>query len=199
MHTYNTAPPTDELARAQTELNHVKDIMVQNVEQILSRGERIELLVDKTDSMANQATAFRRGARSVRRQMWWKNSKILALCILVALVRRNVPHLFLGMRNCARYSLLTYFPSADFDVDTGGSILWCWPKPMRNQLLDIRTRLDTHSICIAIRILHISLYCIGSAPVDFLDISPLFLGCIRLIVKSSHFYAIQFTMDFGWL
>ena len=61
--------------------------MVQNVEQILSRGERIELLVDKTDVMAGQATAFRRGARSVRRQMWWKNQKVLALCFIVALVK----------------------------------------------------------------------------------------------------------------
>lgn len=88
MHTYNTAPPSDELARAQNELNQVKDIMVQNVEQILSRGERIDLLVDKTDAMAGQATAFRRGARTVRRDMWWKNQKMLALSILVALVRR---------------------------------------------------------------------------------------------------------------
>lgn len=54
MHMYNTTPPADELARAQNELNQVKDIMVQNVEQILSRGERIELLVDKTDTMATQ-------------------------------------------------------------------------------------------------------------------------------------------------
>ena len=61
--------------------------MVQNVEQILSRGERIELLVDKTDVMAGQATAFRRGARSVRRQMWWKDKKVLALCVIVAVVR----------------------------------------------------------------------------------------------------------------
>ncbi|KAF5354259.1 hypothetical protein D9756_007063 [Leucocoprinus leucothites] len=86
MHTYNTAPPTDELARAQSELNQVKDIMVQNVEQILSRGERIELLVDKTDAMAGQATAFRRGARSVRRQMWWKNKRVLGLSVIVALL-----------------------------------------------------------------------------------------------------------------
>jgi len=86
MHTYNTAPPLDELARAQTELNQVKDIMVQNVEQILSRGERIELLVDKTDAMVGQATAFRRGARTVRRQMWWKNKKVLGISILVGLL-----------------------------------------------------------------------------------------------------------------
>ncbi|ETW75202.1 hypothetical protein HETIRDRAFT_56470, partial [Heterobasidion irregulare TC 32-1] len=86
MYTYNTNPPTDELARAQSELAQVKDIMVQNVEQILSRGERIELLVDKTDTMASQATAFRRGARTVRRQMWWKNKRVVALGVLVALV-----------------------------------------------------------------------------------------------------------------
>jgi vesicle-associated membrane protein 7 len=35
--------------------------MVHNVEQILSRGERIELLVDKTDNLSGQAWAFRRG------------------------------------------------------------------------------------------------------------------------------------------
>ncbi|KZT03704.1 VAMP/synaptobrevin-like protein [Laetiporus sulphureus 93-53] len=86
MQQYNTAPPADELARAQSELAQVKDIMVQNVEQILSRGERIELLVDKTDNMASQATAFRRGARTVRRKMWWKNKKVVGLSVVVALV-----------------------------------------------------------------------------------------------------------------
>jgi vesicle-associated membrane protein 7 len=87
VYTYNTSPPTDDISRAQSELAQVKDIMVQNVEQILSRGERIELLVDKTDTMASQATAFRRGARTVRRQMWWKNKRVLLLGVLVALVR----------------------------------------------------------------------------------------------------------------
>ncbi|KAJ3554006.1 hypothetical protein NM688_g3323 [Phlebia brevispora] len=86
MNTYNTSPPTDELTRAQAELAQVKDIMVQNVEQILSRGERIELLVDKTDNMASQATAFRRGARTVRRSMWWKNTKVVGLSGVVALI-----------------------------------------------------------------------------------------------------------------
>ena len=89
VHQYNTAPPSDELSRAQAELAQVKDIMVQNVEQILSRGERIELLVDKTDNMASQATAFRRGARTVRRGMWWKNVKVVALGGVVGMVSRD--------------------------------------------------------------------------------------------------------------
>ncbi|KAJ9104486.1 hypothetical protein QFC21_001982 [Naganishia friedmannii] len=79
MHQYSTNPPNDPLKQAQSDLNNVKDIMVQNIDAVLARGERIELLVDKTDSMAGQAHAFRRGARNMRRQMWWKNTRIMML------------------------------------------------------------------------------------------------------------------------
>jgi len=80
-----TAASNDALTTAQNELNQVKDIMVHNVEQILSRGERIELLVDKTDNVASQTVAFRRGARAQRRQMWWRNQKIMILSGVVGL------------------------------------------------------------------------------------------------------------------
>lgn len=60
--------------------------MVQNIDSILQRGERLDLLVDKTDTLAGQAYAFRRGARSVRRQQWWKNQKITMLTALVVVV-----------------------------------------------------------------------------------------------------------------
>ncbi|RSH79835.1 uncharacterized protein EHS24_009495 [Apiotrichum porosum] len=87
MHQYQTAPPADPLKQAQTDLNNVKDIMVQNIDSILQRGERLDLLVDKTDTLAGQAYAFRRGARAVRRQQWWKNTRITILtgfvCFLI--------------------------------------------------------------------------------------------------------------------
>ena len=86
MQEFTTSPPPDALNQARQDLAQVKDIMVHNVEQILSRGERIELLVDKTDTMAGQAWAFRRGARSVRRQQFWRNQKILMLSIAVGFV-----------------------------------------------------------------------------------------------------------------
>lgn len=66
--------------------------MVQNIDSILARGERIELLVDKTDTMAGQAYAFRRGARSVRRQQWWRNMRIMALTGFVCTVRGQCIH-----------------------------------------------------------------------------------------------------------
>lgn len=60
--------------------------MVQNIDSILQRGERLDLLVDKTDTLAGQAYAFRRGARSVRRAQWWKNTRITVLTGVVVVV-----------------------------------------------------------------------------------------------------------------
>ena len=128
MHTYNTAPPTDELTRAQNELNQVKDIMVHNVEQILNRGERIELLVDKTDVMAGRATAFRRGARTVRRQMWWRDQKMVALCIVVGLVS----YLFLtpDPSNVCFYRTQLTYPFVDVALDPSRPVLWRNSEPV---------------------------------------------------------------------
>ena len=99
--------------------------MVQNVEQILSRGERIELLVDKTDTMASQATAFRRGARTVRRQMWWKNKRVLGLGVLVALVRMpRFLHCSVPDVTCAPSQVIVWIIMAQFC----GAALRCGAK-----------------------------------------------------------------------
>ncbi|RXK36411.1 vesicle-associated membrane protein 7 [Tremella mesenterica] len=86
MDQYTTSPPADPLRQAQTDLNNVKDIMVQNIDSVLQRGERLDLLVDKTDTLAGQAYAFRRGARNVRRQQWWRNIRIMALSGVVGIL-----------------------------------------------------------------------------------------------------------------
>jgi hypothetical protein len=64
--------------------------MVQNIDSILQRGERLDLLVDKTDTLAGQAYAFRRGARNVRRQQWWRNIRIMALTGVVGVVSDDI-------------------------------------------------------------------------------------------------------------
>ncbi|KDN48887.1 VAMP/synaptobrevin-like protein [Tilletiaria anomala UBC 951] len=87
--TYNNVSNADPVKTAQAELKGVKDIMQANIEQVLNRGERLELLVDRTDQAANQSLQFRRRAVGLRRQMWWKNIKVLGMagfCVLVLLL-----------------------------------------------------------------------------------------------------------------
>ena len=46
--------------------------------QVLERGERIELLVDKTDHLQSESFAFKRDARRMRQKMWWQNVRWMA-------------------------------------------------------------------------------------------------------------------------
>ena len=39
-----------------TQVDEVKNIMVDNIEKVLERGEKIELLVDKTDNLRFQVS-----------------------------------------------------------------------------------------------------------------------------------------------
>lgn len=54
--------------------------------QVLDRGERLELLVSKTESLSHSSFAFKRQARGLRNQMWWKNVKLTASIGLLVLL-----------------------------------------------------------------------------------------------------------------
>lgn len=128
LQTYNTSPPQDSLSTAQQNLAQVKDIMVHNVEQILSRGERIELLVDKTDTFASQATAFRRGARQVRREQFWRNQKILFLSIAVGIVSSSIPSRCDSIRSADDlFVAIRLYPNCP--------VLWCWSESLQSLIL----------------------------------------------------------------
>ncbi|CAO3569512.1 unnamed protein product [Mortierella alpina] len=83
MEYFSTNPNADRIKQVKGEIEQVKDVMVQNIERVLERGERIELLVDKTDNLNQQAFAFKRRSTALKRTMWWKNMKLMAILVLV--------------------------------------------------------------------------------------------------------------------
>lgn len=54
--------------------------------QVLDRGERIELLVDKTDHLQNESFAFKREARRLKSRLWWKNTRLLVFLAVLVLI-----------------------------------------------------------------------------------------------------------------
>jgi vesicle-associated membrane protein 7 len=59
-------PGVDKGKEIREELDAVKDVMTQNIERVLERGERIDLLVNKTDHMNLTAFAFRQRSTALR-------------------------------------------------------------------------------------------------------------------------------------
>jgi len=66
-------------AAIQAEIDNTVNIMQDNIKKVAERGERLESLQDKTDTLAVSAQGFRRGANRVRKAMWWKDMKMRLL------------------------------------------------------------------------------------------------------------------------
>ncbi|KAL4538475.1 hypothetical protein Ndes2526B_g03223 [Nannochloris sp. 'desiccata'] len=92
---YHNNPSNDTVSRVTGEVNGLREVMVENIERVLERGDRLELLVQKTDELSDSAFVFKRGATTLKRDMWYRNIRtsvyvvlliILGLYILAALI-----------------------------------------------------------------------------------------------------------------
>jgi len=75
MELYNS-PQADNYSQVSSKLEDVKNIMVENIEKILERGEKLELLVDKTEQLQEQAFKFEKSSRKLKNVMFWKRVKM---------------------------------------------------------------------------------------------------------------------------
>ncbi|KAF9896845.1 hypothetical protein BX616_006654, partial [Lobosporangium transversale] len=91
MEYFSSNPNADRIKQVQGEIEQVKDVMVQNIERVLERGERIELLVDKTDNLNQQAFAFKKRSTALKRAMWWKNTKLMIILTAVIVFLTFIP------------------------------------------------------------------------------------------------------------
>ncbi len=65
------------------QVSEVKNIMMENIEKVLDRGEKLEVLVDKTESLRYQADQFQKSGKALRNKMWWQNIKMKLLVALI--------------------------------------------------------------------------------------------------------------------
>lgn len=83
---FNDNPQADKLGRIQSEIDTVKQVMLENLDDLLNRGERIDTLCDKTEMLKEEAQGFHNNARTLKKKMWWRNIKILIAAVLLVLL-----------------------------------------------------------------------------------------------------------------
>ncbi|CAE6444529.1 unnamed protein product [Rhizoctonia solani] len=87
-------PSNPKTAAIQQQIDDTVGIMRENITRVAERGERLDVLQDKTDNLAVNAQGFRRGANRVRKNMWWKDMKmriIIAVGVAILIVIIVVP------------------------------------------------------------------------------------------------------------
>ena len=85
MEKYNEAADTS-IDRIRSHVAEISDNMIDNIDKIMQRQEKIELLVEKTDTLNRTAMQFRRQAVDVRRTLWWRDVRAKIVMVSIALV-----------------------------------------------------------------------------------------------------------------
>ena len=82
---YNEGADTS-MDRIRSHIAEISDNMIDNIDKIMQRQEKIELLVEKTDTLNRTALQFRRQAIDVRRTLWWRDVRAKVTIVVICLV-----------------------------------------------------------------------------------------------------------------
>jgi vesicle-associated membrane protein 7 len=73
-----------EMENTRQKLDEVQTIMVSNIDKVLERGDRIDLLVHQTEGLQTTSKHFHKMSQKLRRGMVWR--KIRCYLIFTAVV-----------------------------------------------------------------------------------------------------------------
>jgi vesicle-associated membrane protein 7 len=87
-------PRADKIQALEVQMEDIKDIVIQNIDKVLDRGEKLESMVDTTEEMEQSAQGFRRGAGRLKRSQGYRMIilifilifVILAICAIIAVI-----------------------------------------------------------------------------------------------------------------
>ncbi|OMJ91292.1 hypothetical protein SteCoe_6183 [Stentor coeruleus] len=83
---YNNETDSEKINAVKKNIGQTMDIMKENLDKILDRGEKIEILVNKSQGLSDSSVSMRKTATKVKRHMWWKNVKYTLLLIVICFV-----------------------------------------------------------------------------------------------------------------
>merc|ERR1711893_495050 len=80
----NTATKIQE---TQAQVQDVIGVMQDNVAKVIQRGDNLEDLSSRADSMQMSVREFQAQGTAIRKKMWWKNMKMMiAIGVVVAII-----------------------------------------------------------------------------------------------------------------
>eukprot|EP01062_Namystynia_karyoxenos_P071295 TRINITY_DN66756_c0_g1_i1.p1 TRINITY_DN66756_c0_g1~~TRINITY_DN66756_c0_g1_i1.p1 ORF type:complete len:221 (+),score=79.41 TRINITY_DN66756_c0_g1_i1:101-763(+) len=81
-------PGNDQLLQAQKVVEDTKNVMMENMDDMLQRGDRLETMMQKTDELQTDAQKFHKKAVRVRKQACWEDYKtrLMLACVVIAVL-----------------------------------------------------------------------------------------------------------------
>ncbi|KAL9653015.1 hypothetical protein ABK040_015530 [Willaertia magna] len=83
---YNNTKQSDKITKIKGQIEDVKETMIDNIDKVLDRGEKIDLLVNRTLDLAESADSFRTKSKELKNTMVKRTFILGLICIIVVLV-----------------------------------------------------------------------------------------------------------------
>lgn len=80
------SPSADRLSAMMEKVKDINDGLVESMESILIRQERIQHLAKSSELLSQSSMAVRQQARTLHRRMWWKNLKTMAIIAATVII-----------------------------------------------------------------------------------------------------------------
>jgi len=79
MHYHNNDPEANKIKKVRNQIEEIKEEMVRSIDKVLERGDKIDILVEKTSDLSENALSLRKNASLLKSTVWWRNAKIFIL------------------------------------------------------------------------------------------------------------------------
>lgn len=81
-------PLMSKVQKVQREVDEVQHIVVENINKLVERGERVDVLVEKSENLSVEARQFKKKTVLLKQRMWCQNAKLtmVLVCIAVTIV-----------------------------------------------------------------------------------------------------------------
>jgi hypothetical protein len=80
------SPDADRATRLSENVRSINESLMESIDRILERQEKIDLLVRKTEVLRADASSFRTAARQARQVVWWRNKRTVCMWSSVAIL-----------------------------------------------------------------------------------------------------------------
>jgi vesicle-associated membrane protein 7 len=73
----------NKIAEVNEKVEATKQVMKDNVQKVIDRGDDIDSLIEKTDILVQKSESFKVNTKTLKTKIWWKNVKIWVILIVV--------------------------------------------------------------------------------------------------------------------
>lgn len=71
-------PGDNKIKELQKDVHEITEVMKTNINKVIERGDRVDMLNERSELLSSRANEFRINSRSIRRKFWWENFRLQA-------------------------------------------------------------------------------------------------------------------------